>query len=158
MTATDCDFKPDKPREYRLFLVWQNMTRPMKILGHEYLDQEGINNPDIRELAGIKTLKELSDYLNVAPNTLTNWKRQPIPQEYQDISWRNWLTEIKPRIVGLVAEGLAKRKDPASAKFLLELEGEYIQQTKVTIDGTQELFEGLRQIADTLNSGSNEQN
>jgi len=151
MTRTKPDFKPDKPREYRLFLVWQNMTRPMKILGHEYLDQEGINNPDIRELAGIKTQKQLAQHLQVDEDTLTDWKRRPIPEEYQDISWKNWLTEIKPRIVGLVAEGLAKRKDPQSAKFLLELEGEYIERREVKLDSTENLFDGIRNIVETLN-------
>lgn len=146
MTVTHLDFKPDKPREYRLFLVWNNMTRPMKVLGTDYLDQEGINNPDIRELAGIQTLKELAEHLGVSTNTLTDWKRRPIPKEYEDISWRNWLAEIKPRIVGLVQEGLVQRKDPASAKFLLELDGEYVQKTEVQVNGLETLFGDIKTL------------
>lgn len=148
MTETNCEFQPDKPREYRLFLVWLNMSRPMKELGIPYLDQEGIYNPEIRELAGIKNLTELSNYLHVAPNTLTDWKRRPVPEEYADISWRNWLAELRPMIVSHVQQGLAKRKDPASAKFLLELDGSYTPKQEVQISGSQELFDNVKKLLD----------
>jgi len=148
MTATERNFKPDKPREYRLFLVWLNMAPAMKTIGHKYLDAVGINNPDIRELAGIKTQAELAEYLEVRPATLTEWKSQPVPEEYSDISWRNWLSESKPAIVGLVKEGLLKRKDAATAKFLLELEGEYTQTTVVKHDVSEDTFEAIKQIAE----------
>jgi len=150
MTPRESDFQPDKEREYRLFLVWLNMSTPMKTLGHDFLDQEGIHNPDIRELAGIKTQKQFAEKYGLSVDTLTDWKKQPVPERYQDISWRIWLKEMKPEIVRLVASGLRQRKDPASAKFLLELDGEYVQRSEIKVDGTAELFEGLKQIAERL--------
>lgn len=148
MTATERKFQPDKPREYRMFLVWLNMSRPMKELGIPYLDQEGIYNPEIRELAGVKNLTELADFLNVRAATLSDWKKQPVPEEYQDISWRNWLAELRPQIVRHVQEGLAKRKDPASAKFLMELDGSYVAKSEVQVSGTQELFDNVKALLD----------
>ena len=153
MTQTNSEFKPKKEREYRLYLIWKNMSRPMKELGIPYLDQMGIQNEDIRELAGITTQTAFSQKYGVDQDTLTFWNKQTPPKEYEQISWKNWLKEMEPEIVRLVTTGLAERKDPASAKFLMELNGSYTQKSEVKIDGTQELFDNVRIILESVKGG-----
>jgi hypothetical protein len=150
MTRTDADFEPDKEREYELFLVWRTMSRPMKELGTPYLDQLGINDEKIRELAGIKTQKEFAEKYKVDPDTLTRWKKHPVPERYADIHPKKWLKETVPEIYRLLFTGFNERKDPATGKLLLEASDEYIQKSEIKVDGTAELFEGLRQIAERL--------
>lgn len=146
MTTPESAFKPDKEREYELFLVWRTMSRPMKELGEQYLDQIGVNDEDIRELAGIKNQKEFCERYNLTPNTLANWKRQPVPAEYADISPKKWLKETVPEIYRILHTGFNERKDPATGKLLLESAGEYIQKSEVQVSGTQELFDNVKAL------------
>ncbi len=146
MTTPDLEFKPDKEKEYELFLVWRTMSRPMKELGEQYLDQIGVNDEQIRELAGIKNQKEFAERYNVTPNTLANWKKEPVPQRYADISPKKWLKETVPEIYRLMFTGFTDRKDPATGKLLLESAGEYIQKSEVQVSGTQELFDNVKAL------------
>ncbi len=146
MTTPDLEFKPDKEKEYELFLVWRTMSRPMKELGEQYLDQIGVNDEQIRELAGIKNQKEFAERYNVTPNTLANWKKEPVPQRYADISPKKWLKETVPEIYRLMFTGFTDRKDPATGKLLLESAGEYIQKSEVAVSGTQELFDKVQAL------------
>jgi len=152
VTTPDSAFEPDKEREYELFLVWRTMSRPMKELGTPYLDQLGINDEKIRELAGIKTQKEFGEKYGVTNNTMANWKRQPVPERYADIHPKKWLKETVPEIYRLLFTGFNERKDPATGKLLLEASDEYIQKAELKVDGTAELFEGLKQIAERLDN------
>lgn len=129
----------------------------MKELGELYLDQVGIQNEDIRELAGILTQKQFSEKYHVDEDTLTSWKQKPVPKQYEDISWRNWLSELKPEIVRHVYTGLTETNSPAHAKFLLELEGEYVQKAEIKVDGTEELFEGMRKLVEQTNQNQEQE-
>lgn len=123
----------------------------MRKLGHKYLDELGIDDEDIRELAGISTQKEFAERYNIRPQTLTVWKRETPPPEYADIDWRIWTRHLTREVVHQLWLGISKRKDPASVKLFMQLAGEYEETTHIKVDGTQELFDGLRQIAEHLN-------
>lgn len=151
MTAKHSEFQPDKPREYELFLVWQTLSPSMKLLGEPYLDQLGITDEKIRELAGIKTMTQFGETYNIAPNTMTNWKRQPIPKQYADISPKRWLKETVPEIYETLFDGFKTRKDPITGKLLLESAGEYTQKQEIAISGTQELFDNVKALLDATN-------
>lgn len=150
MTPTDSEFQPDKEREYELFLIWRTMSTTMKTSTAQYLNELGITDERLHELAGIRTQKQLAEYLHVDEDTLTNWKRHPIPQKYADIHPRKWLTETVPQIYQHLYNGFLERQDPATAKLLLESAGEYIERSEVKLDGTETLFEHLKAIADSV--------
>jgi len=123
----------------------------MRELGEAYLDQIGVFDEDIRELAGIKNQTEFGLKYNIAPNTITNWKRQPVPKQFEDISPKKWLKETVPEIYRLLHTGFAERKDPATGKLLLESAGEYVQKSEVQLSGTQELFDGIKELLEKTN-------
>jgi hypothetical protein len=150
MTPKQSEFQPVKEEEYELFLIWRTMSRPMKELGIPYLDQLGINDEKIRELAGIRNQNEFAAKYNLSIDTLTDWKKHPVPERYADIHPKKWLKETVPEIYRLLFTGFNERKDPATGKLLLEASDEYIQKSEIKVDGTQELFEGLKKIAERL--------
>lgn len=149
------EFKPNKPREYRLFLLWKSLPLEMRKGGSEYLESRGINDPDMHDLASIRTQKQFSHKFKVDMATLSHWNRQPVPAEYQDIDWRVWAKHLASEVLMKLWEGIEERKDPASIKLYMQLIGEYTETSKVQIDGTLDLFEGMRSLVENLN-GANE--
>ena len=157
MTMTEQDFKPDREREYQLFLIWQILPQEVRELGIAYLDQEGITDQHIRELAGIKTQKEFAQKYGLHQNTITEWKKRPVPEQYKELSdFRYYSKQLIKNVMPILYRGFKERKDPASAKFLMEAHGEYIQKSEVKIDGTQELFDNVKIILESIKGGDNE--
>lgn len=149
MTPVESRFQPDREREYKLFLVWQILPQEIRDekVGPAYLEQEGINDPYINELAGIKTQKAFAQKYGLDEKTLWNWKQQEVPDEYAELAdFRYYSKQLIKNVLPILYRGFKERKDPASAKFLLEGHGEYIQKSEVHIDGTQELFDNVKAL------------
>lgn len=126
------------------------MSKPMRELGSDYLEQIGNHNPDLEELAGIRTQKEFAAKYTVDEDTLSLWNHHPIPEKYADISWKTWLKELNREIAQGLYQGFQQRKDPATAKLLFEITGEYIQKQELQVNGTQELFGNVKELLDTI--------
>lgn len=157
MTPAKSRFKPDREREYKLFLVWQIAPQEVRDLGIAYLEQEGITDPYINEIAGIKTQKAFAEKYGLDEKTLWNWKQQEPPEEYKELAdFRYYSKQLIKNVMPILYRGFKERKDPASAKFLMEAHGEYIQKSEVKIDGTQELFDNVRIILESVKGGDNE--
>lgn len=149
MTRTEPDFTPQREREYKLFLVWQILPQEIRDeqIGPAYLEQEGITDELINELAGIKTQKAFAQKYGLNVNTLTEWKHREVPAEYAELAdFRYYSKQLVKNVLPILYRGFKERKDPASAKFLLEGHGEYIQKSEVQVSGTQELFDNIKQL------------
>lgn len=153
MTTTEVNFKPDKEREYRLFLIWLSLAPAIKKQGEAYLDGVAIDDENLRELAGIRTQKQFGEKYGISEKTLCDWKQRPIDEEYRELDWRYWVKKHVPYLMQLLIQGAIEHKDVARIKFALESAGEYTQETKVTVDGTQDLFVGVQQLVEKLNNG-----
>lgn len=154
MTPVESRFQPDREREYKLFLVWQILPQEIRDekVGPAYLEQEGINDPYINELAGIKTQKAFAQKYDLDEKTLWNWKQQEVPDEYAELAdFRYYSKQLIKNVLPILYRGFKERKDPASAKFLLEGHGEYIQKSEIKIDGTQELFDNVKALLEKAN-------
>lgn len=151
MSPTKSDFEPERMREYKLFLVWQILPRPVRELGEPYLDQEGIDDETIRELAGIKTQKQFAEKYQLSPDTLTDWKKKPIPDDLKELAdWRYYTKHLVKNIGQLLYEGFKTNKDSNRAKLLLEMNGEYIQRTEVQVNGLETLFDNVKELLEKV--------
>lgn len=149
MIHTESEFVPQREREYRLFLIWQILPQEIRDekVGPAYLEQEGITDELITELAGIKTQKAFAEKYGLNKDTLSMWKKQPVPEQYAELAdFRYYSKQLIKNVLPILYRGFKERKDPASAKFLLEGHGEYIQKSEVHIDGTQELFDNVKAL------------
>jgi hypothetical protein len=146
------EFKPIKEREYRMYLLWKSLPLAMRRGGSEYLENVGIEDEDMHELVNIRSQTEFSRVFGVDMGTLSDWNRQEPPMEYQEINWRTWAKKLAGEVLQKLWEGIEERKDPASIKLYMQLIGEYTETSKVQVDYTTDLFDGMRQLVQSMNS------
>lgn len=145
------EFKPKREKEYRLYLLWKSLPLAMRKGGEQYLQQLGIDNPDIAELASIRTQTQFGHKYDVDLGTLSIWNRQEVPMEYRDMDWRVWAKHLASEVLMKLWEGIEERKDPASIKLYMQLIGEYQETSKVQVDYTTDLFDGMRTLVENMN-------
>lgn len=152
------EWQPSKEREYRLFLLWCSMPVKMLKLGDSYLKKFGIEDPDIKELVGIKYRIDFAKKFGVSIDTLTDWGQKPVPAEYKDIDWRIWAKQLTRNVIGYLYEGIEREKDAARIKLWLQAVDNYVEETKVTQDASKETMAGIRGIVEALkaNNGTND--
>lgn len=66
-----------KENEYKLFSVW--LSIPRMILGkttEEYTEKMGIDDPVYLELLTVKNMTAFAEKYDVAPDTLSNWRKE----------------------------------------------------------------------------------
>ena len=145
------EFKPNKPREYRMFLLWRSLPLAMRKGGSQYLDEVGIVDEDMHELATTKTKPHFARAFGADNATLSTWDQAPVPMEYQDLDWRTWAKKLASEVLQKLWEGIEERKDPASIKLYMQLIGEYTETSKVQVDYSVDLFDGMKKLVEGLN-------
>ena len=148
------EFKPNKPREYRMFLLWRSLPLAMRKGGSQYLEELGIEDEDMHELVNIRTQGQFAHAFGVDQSTISQWKNEPVPLEYQDMDWRVWAKKLASEVLQKLWEGIEEHKDPASIKLYMQLIGEYTETSKVQVDYTTDLFEGMRALVENMNQGT----
>lgn len=148
------EFRPTKPREYRLFLLWKSLPLAMKKGGSLYLEELGVEDETLHELVNIKNNTQFAHAFDVDRSTLSTWSNEPVPPEYQDLDWRVWAKKLASEVLQKLWEGIEERKDPASIKLYMQLIGEYTETSKVQVDYTTDLFDGMRQLVESMNQSS----
>ncbi len=108
MTAKDRNFKADKEREYRLYLIWKSLP---KAFTRESFEALSVTDEVILELSGISTQKELAKFLKVRDATITEWNKHPIPNEYKELDWRYWARQVTPTIVAKFVKETVENAD-----------------------------------------------
>lgn len=108
MTDTKRHFTANKEREYRLYLIWKSLP---KAFTKESFEALSVTDEVILELAGISTQKELAKYLKVRPQTIAEWNKHPIPNEYKELDWRYWARQVTPTIVAKFVKETVENAD-----------------------------------------------
>lgn len=153
MSKNETEFKPLKEKEYRLFLIWQSLPLEIKKGGAEYLENAGIDDEELQELANIKTKLEFSEKYGLNKDTMTKWSREPIPAEYQMIDWRVWASKLTTRVVNLLFQGIEADKDAARIKLWLQAVDGYVEQSSVNNNVSVDTLNNVRSLVDGLNEG-----
>lgn len=132
MTDTDRDFIADKEREYRLYLIWQHMPHdiPEKNAKNIFATDE-----ELLALSQIKTQKALASYLKVRPSTITDWKNQPVPKQYEELDFRYWAKKVTGQVAGAVFRELLKNGDAARANWFMTHVNGYEPKSRHAITG-----------------------
>ena len=151
MNTNKSDWQPSKEREYRLYLLWRSMPVKMLRLGESYLKKLGVDDPDIKELVGIKYQMDFSKKFGLSIDTLTDWNQKSIPAEYQDIDYRLWARHLTKNVIQYLYEGIEKEKDAARIKLWLQAVDNYVEEANVNHNISKETMTGVRQIVDALN-------
>ena len=159
------EFQPRLEKEYRLFLIWRALPLEIKNGGVAYLQKAGVDDEELLELSQIKTKLDFAKKYGLNKDTLTEWNRQPVPPEYQDIDWRHWARQFTTRVVSLLFEGITEDKDAARIKLWLQAVDGYVEQSSInnnvsveTLNGVRSLVEGLNKAKVATNAGSSEAN
>lgn len=147
MTGTEQHFTPDKKREYRLYLIWKSLD---KTFTPEQLETYGITDETLLELSNIKTQKELAEYLQVKPHTITDWNKQPVPEEYRELDWRYWAKQLTPKIVASFSKQAIKTGSPNHFTGWMKYVEQVEEKQAITVDASQELFDQIKAIAESV--------
>jgi hypothetical protein len=141
-TETNRDFKANKEREYRLYLIWKSLPKGFTKESYEALS---ITDEVILELSKITTQKELAKHLGVRPTTIADWNKHPIPHEYRELDWRYWARQVTPTIVAKYVKETVENADAprftAWMKYVEQVE-EKSRQALTDANG-KDIVEGL---------------
>ena len=85
MNATNRQFKPEKEKEYRLYLIWKSLPSTFKKLGTKYLKELNINDEILEELIDIKTQRDFARKYKLREKTLSDWNTVIPPDEYKEL-------------------------------------------------------------------------
>lgn len=144
-------FNPYKGQEYRLFLIWRSLPMEIKAGGRPYLEKAGIDDDDLLALSDCRTQSQFAEKFGISIDTLTDWKRKPVPPEYEAIDWRTWAKQLTTSVVALLFEGIQKDKDAPRIKLWLQAVDGYVEESNINGNIGTETLNGVRGIIDTLN-------
>lgn len=145
-SQNNTEFQPRKEKEYRLFLIWKALPLEIKKGGAKYLEEAGVDDEELLELAAIKTKLDFGKRYGLNKDTLTDWNRQPVPPEYQDIDWRHWARQLTTRVVSLLFEGITEDKDAGRIKLWLQAVDGYVEETGVNTTVSVETLNNVRAL------------
>lgn len=145
MTETNRDFIADKDREYKQYLIWKSLPRD---INKELFEKLGVTDQDILELSNIRTQKELAEYLNVRPTTVSDWNKHPIPEEYKELDWRYWAKKTTPSLISAVLREGRKHGDAGRFSAWMKYVEQVEEKSSVRIDTSDELLDTLKAIAE----------
>lgn len=100
------------------------------------------------ELAAIKTQKELAAYIGVRPSTITDWSKQPIPDEYKILDWRYWARQATPLIVAKYIDKLLIHADAPRFTAWMKYVEQIEEKTKHELTGAngEDIITGLASL------------
>lgn len=144
-------FNPYKGQEYRLFLIWRSLPVTLRGISSEQAEERGVKDPEIMELIQLKTQGDFADRFQISMNTLTEWKRQPVPDEYLMIDWRYWAREFTPEVVHHLLEGIREKKKADAIKLWFQTVDGFIEETAVT-NKADAALEAVNELIDSVNT------
>lgn len=153
-------FNPYKGQEYRLFLTWRTLPVTLRGISGEDAELRGIKDPELLELIQLKTHGDFATRFQISMNTLTEWKKQPVPDEFKMIDWRYWAKEFTSEVVHHLLESIREKKKADSIKLWLQTVDGFVEETSVNnkandaLDAVAELIDSVNRKADA----SDEQN
>lgn len=149
MTPTKPNFTPNRPKEFRLYIIWKSLARDISA---ELFEGLGVTDQTILELAEIKTQKQFAATYKLEQSTLTEWNKHihagNIPDEYKELDWRYWARQATPSVASAMLRELRKHGDAPRFSAWMKYVEQIEDKSVVSIDSTERLFEGIRQIAE----------
>lgn len=121
MTATDRQFIADKDREYKQYLIWRSLPRD---IDRDLFEKLGVTDEIILELSELRNQGQLAKYLGVRPKTISDWNKQPIPEQYRELDWRYWAKKTTPTVVSALLRKIVKHGDAARVNTWMK----YVEQ------------------------------
>lgn len=156
------EFNPYKGQEYRLFLIWRTLPLNLRGVSSEKAEDLGVKDSELAMLMKCKTLGDFSEEFGISRDTLTDWKKKEIPEEYQHIDWRYWAREFTSEVVGLLLEGIREKKKADAIKLWFQTVDGFVEETSVNnksteaLDAVKELIGGINAKAVASESDSQE--
>lgn len=145
------NFHPKKEHEYRAYLIWKNLPLKWLGMGREYLENIGVQDEEVLDLAGIQSQKEFASKFGLNETTLVEWNKNKPPAEYQDIDWRKWAVGLTKNVVATLYNKIEEDGDAARVKLWLQAVDGYIEQQNVNHDLSSETLGGVRELILSLN-------
>lgn len=147
-------FNPYKGQEYRMFLIWRSLPVTLRGISEEQAEERGVKDPEIVELIQLKTQSDFAERFQISMNTLTEWKRQAVPDEYQMIDWRYWAREFTPEVVHHLLEGIREKKKADSIKLWFQTVDGFVEETAVNNKST-EALDAVSELIDAVTMKAN---
>lgn len=142
MTATDRQFIADKDREYKQYLIWRSLPRD---IDRDLFEKLGVTDEIILELSELRNQGQLAKYLGVRPKTISDWNKQPIPDEFKELDWRYWAKQATPSVMSALLRNVRKHGDAARVTaWMTHVEG-YEPKSRHALTGPngESIIEGL---------------
>lgn len=144
-------FNPYKGQEYRLFLIWQSLPVTLRGISGEDAESRGVKDPEIMELIQLRTLGDFAERFGISRDTLTDWKKKDVPEEYQMIDWRYWAREFTPEVVHHLLEGIREKKKADAIKLWFQTVDGFVEETAVNNKATDAL-DAVAELIDAVNT------
>lgn len=143
-------FNPYKGQEYRLFLIWQSLPVTLRGISGEDAESRGVKDPEIIELIQCRTMSDFARRFGISNDTLTDWKKQPVPEDLQAIDWRYWAREFTPEVVHHLLEGIREKKKADAIKLWFQTVDGFVEETAVNNKATDAL-DAVAELIDSVN-------
>lgn len=152
----ESEFKPTKPKEYRLFLIWKSLPLEFTKAGRAYLEELGVDDEELLELSDIKTKLAFAEKYDLNKDTLTKWEKAKPPVEYSDIDWRVWARHLTRRVVQFLFEGIKKDMDANRIKLWMQMVDGFVEESKITENVSKETLSNVRELVGAVNKAHDE--
>lgn len=146
-------WRPDREREYRLFLIWKSIPISLRVAGREYAESLGIDDEDLLMLMGIKTQKDFAEKFGLNASHISEvWNKEKVPPEYEDINWRTWASKLTHNVVKRLYEAIMDEGDAARIKLWLQAVDNFVEESKVNENVSNETLKGVRDLISSIKS------
>jgi hypothetical protein len=148
------EFNPYKGQEYRLFLIWRSLPVTLRGISGDDAEDRGVKDPELLELIQCKTQGDFAKRFGISIDTLTDWKKKDVPEEFQMIDWRHWAREFTPEVVHHLLESIREKKKADSIKLWLQTVDGFVEETNVNnrandaLDAVADLIDSVNRKAD----------
>lgn len=143
-------FNPYKGQEYRLFLIWRSLPVTLRGISGEQAEERGVKDPELVELIQCKTMSDFANRFQISLNTLTEWKKKDVPDEYKVIDWRYWAKEFTSEVVFHLLESIREKKKADSIKLWLQTVDGFVEETSVN-NRANDALDAVAQLIDDVN-------
>lgn len=143
-------FNPYKGQEYRLFLIWRSLPVTLRGISGEDAEDRGVKDPELLELIQCKTQGDFAKRFGISIDTLTDWKKKEVPDEYKVIDWRYWAKEFTSEVVHHLLESIREKKKADSIKLWLQTVDGFVEETAVNNKATDAL-DAVAELIDSVN-------
>lgn len=143
-------FNPYKGQEYRLFLMWMSLPVTLRGISSEDAELRGVKDPELMELIQLKTHGDFAKRFGISMDTLTDWKKKPVPDEFKMIDWRYWAKEFTPEVVHHLLEGIRTNKKADAIKLWLQTVDGFVEETNVN-NRANDALDAVSELIDSVN-------